>query len=81
LYFRQFVGRVARNGGTEFDQEPYVFMPKHGLQSPQDWREVGRTEVAQLPNHRICIKMMIDAMPPKVCSATTLTPRQARPSV
>ena len=31
LYFRQFVGRVARNQGTEFDSEAYVFIPKHWL--------------------------------------------------
>lgn len=31
LYFRQFVGRVARNQGTKYDQEAYVFMPRHHL--------------------------------------------------
>jgi hypothetical protein len=29
LYFRQFVGRVARFQGTEFDEEAYVFLPHH----------------------------------------------------
>lgn len=31
LYFRQFVGRIARNQGTKYDQEAYVFMPHHYL--------------------------------------------------
>src|SRR5262249_28164418 len=31
LYFRQFVGRVARNEGTKYDTEAYVFIPKHWL--------------------------------------------------
>lgn len=30
LYFRQFVGRIARYQGTEFDEEAYVYMPHHG---------------------------------------------------
>lgn len=29
LFFRQFIGRVARNQGTEQDREAYVFMPHH----------------------------------------------------
>jgi superfamily II DNA or RNA helicase len=29
LFFRQFVGRVARNQGTEFDKEAYVYIPHH----------------------------------------------------
>jgi superfamily II DNA or RNA helicase len=31
LFFRQFVGRVARNQGTSADSEAYVFMPHHWL--------------------------------------------------
>lgn len=31
LYFRQFVGRVARNQNTKFDGEAYVFIPKHWM--------------------------------------------------
>jgi superfamily II DNA or RNA helicase len=29
LYFRQFVGRIARHQGTDVDEEAYVFMPHH----------------------------------------------------
>jgi len=29
LYFRQFVGRIARYQGTEADEEAYMFMPHH----------------------------------------------------
>jgi hypothetical protein len=29
LFFRQFVGRVARNQGTEVDKEAYAYVPHH----------------------------------------------------
>jgi len=47
---------------------------------PGSQQLIDRTDLGQLANHRIFIKMMIDGMPSNVFSATTLKPWQARPS-
>jgi hypothetical protein len=41
---------------------------------------VGRTDLAQLANYRVYMKMMIDGMPSNVFSAATLKPSQRQPS-
>jgi hypothetical protein len=47
----------------------------------QEFRgRLDQTDLAQLPNHRVYIKMMIKGMPSNVFSASTLEPSEPRPS-
>jgi hypothetical protein len=69
---------VLENAGTIIsfrvgaEHAPYL--------EPGSQQLIDRTDLGQLANHRIFIKMMIDGMPSNVFSATTLKPWQARPS-